>query len=386
MFLISVGALFPFSVIPVSSQAVVNARLSRVRSPTEGELGQVRLETGDSVTAGEALTTVSNPLNLRRSEATGDQRTLSDLQVEADRVGAELSASLLEKGRYDGMFSQYVGHRAQDVEGEAHEAQAEASGAQARIQSAQQEVQRDQQALADHLIPRSTLDAAQDKLETAQRDAAQKTAAVRRLQGQASEARSGFSGAGPEPSFIAARETATTNVDRLRAEKAALDQRMQAMKAGARTLSTGAADGGTDVDSPVSGFIWSRSVATGQSMQQGEDMFSIADSHSIHVEVWLDRRYGPQLSIGDMALVYLSGMGRELKGRVTSFEGTSRRTNEEEVNAIDLQAVHPDQYHVSIELQPADRKAQYIGQAAKVLFPGAQHPLRADLYFWLTRL
>jgi hypothetical protein len=90
--------------------------------------------------------------------------------------------------------------------------------------------------------------------------------------------------------------------------------------------------------------------------------------------------------VGDPALVYLSGLGQEFKGRISSFEGTSHRRLDEEINAIDLQAVHPDQYHVTIELDPVDRKVVYIGQAAKVLFPGTKHTLRARIYFWLTRI
>jgi multidrug resistance efflux pump len=146
------------------------------------------------------------------------------------------------------------------------------------------------------------------------------------------------------------------------------------------------AHGPLPIQSPVSGVIWARSVAAGQSVQAGDDLFHIADEGSIHVEVWMDRRYGPQLSVGDPALIYLSGIGQEFKGRISSFEGTSHRRLDEKINAIDLQAVHPDQYHVTIELDPADRKATYIGQAAKVLFPGTGHELRARLYFWLTRI
>ncbi len=352
----------------------------------EGELGRVPLETGDAVTAGEPLSTISAPTMQIRNEAIGDARAQSDLAQESSRLGAELSASLAEKARYDQMFGQYTGHRADDLQSQVREAQTDVATSQAKAQSTAAEVRRDQQALTDHLIPRSTLDTAQDKADTAQRDVESKTAVVRRLQKQVVDARSGFSDTGSEPSFVSARNNAATQAERLRAEKNALDVRIQQMSRGGAVMPVVNAQPSTAIDSPVSVFIWSRLVATGQSVRQGDNMFRIADAHSIHVEVWLDRRYGPQLSIGDNALVYLNGMGKELQGRVTSFEGTSRRTNEEEINAIDLQAVHPDQYHGSIELQQKDRKAEYIGQAAKVLFPGAKHPLRADIYFWLTRL
>jgi hypothetical protein len=41
---------------------------------------------------------------------------------------------------------------------------------------------------------------------------------------------------------------------------------------------------------------------------------------------------------------------------------------------------------VTIELDEKDRKILYMGQAAKVLFPGSKSRLTTRFYFWLTRL
>jgi biotin carboxyl carrier protein len=387
--LLSMVALFPFSVVPVSTQAVVNARLSRVRSPMEGQLGPVHLETGDVVSAGQVLTTVSTPTSLLRTEALGDLRTLDDVQQEDSRVTAELSAAQTSKARYDQMYNDHLAHVAQDLQGQIKDMQPDVTDAQQRVTATSAEVKRDQQAMAEHLIPRTMLDQAVAKGDLAQQKLNDVKARQDRLQQQVSEAKSGYLlDPASAPSFMAARNQAATDVDRLAAQKASLDARIKGDVGQSGRDITSPRSGAIPsvVVSPVSGTIWSRSVATGQSVQEGDDLFRIADAESIHVEVWLDRRYGPQLSIGDIALVYMGGLGKEVQGRVTSFEGTSRRVDEQEIDAIDLQAVHPDQYHVSIELQPGDRKAVYIGQAAKVLFPGARHPYRSKVYFWLTRL
>jgi multidrug resistance efflux pump len=385
---LSILALFPFSVLPVSTQAVVNARLSRVRSPMEGQLGKVQLETGDVVTAGEVLTTVSTPTSLLRTEALGDLRTLDDIQQEDSRVGAELAAAQISKSRYDEMYNEHLAHVADDLQGQIGVLQPDINDAQKRAQAATAEVQRDQQALTEHLIPRTMLDQAAAKADLAQQKLNDLMAKKERLQQQVGEAKAGYLlDPASAPSFLAARNQAATDVDRLSAQKASLDARIKAASGDPTKEFTAKSEAiPSVVVSPVSGTIWARSVATGQAVQEGDDMFRIADANSIHVEVWLDRRYGPQLSIGDIALVYMSGIGTELQGRVTSFEGTSRREDEQEIDAIDLQPVHPDQYHVNIELQPGDRKAMYIGQAAKVLFPGAKHPFRSKVYFWITRL
>ncbi len=384
---ISFAALFPFAVLPVSTQAVVNSRLSLVKAPSEGELGRVTLETGDSVVANQVLATTSIPHTTLRSESLGVSHVRSDMEQESARVGASLAASQQEKSRYDQMYSQYLQHVAADLALQVREAERASESAQRKAASSAEEVKRSQDAMKDHLISRPMLDQVTDKAEQVQRDADTKSAALRRLQQQLADAKAGYIlDPSMTPPFMSARDNATSELERLLQEKASLDRQLkEAGSVPTDDLSTTVGQK-TTIVSPVSGTIWSRSVATGQTVQEGTDLFRIADANSIHVEVWLDRRYGPELSIGDTALVYLSGLGKELSGRVTSFEGTNRRLQNEEVNAIDLQPVHPDQYHVSIELAPEDRKAMYIGQSAKVLFPGSGHRIRAGIYFWLKRM
>lgn len=96
---VSFAALFPFAALPVSNQAVVNARLSEVKAPLDGELGTVSLETGDVVTTDQVLAQlhVSDPTF--RTAARDDLRSQGDIEQEASRVGAALSASQLETRR-----------------------------------------------------------------------------------------------------------------------------------------------------------------------------------------------------------------------------------------------------------------------------------------------
>jgi multidrug resistance efflux pump len=386
LLLFSFGELLPFAVLPVSTQAVVNARLSQVRAPMEGELGPVSLETGDVVSVDEPLVNASVPHSTLRNEAMGDSRSRGDMEQEVSRMGADLEAAQSEKARYDQMYTQYMQRMTSGLELQVHEADASYASSQKRAASAADSFKRAQQALKEHLAPKQMVDEASDKADAAQHDVEVKDSELRMLQQQLSNAQAGvILNQAQTPTFLASRDAAAAQVDRLRDQKAAMELQIEQPDSMDRLAKTATSVKSTIV-SPVSGTIWSRAVATGQTVQQGDELFRIADANSIHVEVWLDRRYGPQLSIGDTALVYLSGMGKELTGRVTSFEGTSRRIMSEEVNAIDLQAVHPDQYHVSIELDPSDRKAAYIGQSAKVLFPGSKHRIRAMVYFWLARL
>lgn len=386
LFAVSLAALFPFAVLPVSTQAVVNSRLSLVKAPITGQVGTVKLETGDSVTANQILAAASPGGPGAVTDDSEAQSSRAELEQEAARVGAELTAHEEEKSRYDQMYSQYLQRLSGDLDLQVREAQQAYQSSQLRATSASDDVKRSQDALKDHLISRPMFDQAVEKSDQAQREAEVKSTALHRVQKQLADAKAGFvMDPSMEPSFMNARDNAAAEVDRSREEKAALDRQLEEPVSETPVVSSKPGER-TPVVSPVSGVIWARSVATGQSVREGDDLFRIADANSIHVEVWLDRRYGPQLSIGDTALVYLGGLGKELSGRVTSFEGTNRRLLDEQVNAIDLQPVHPDQYHVTIELSPEDRKSIYIGQSAKVLFPGSKHRIRASIYFWLTRL
>lgn len=380
---LSFFALAPFSVMPISSQAVVNARLSTVEAPVTGQVNDVKFETGDRVADKQVLALVG-PSPLQSQRMLGDQDDALD--AESSRVDAALAGGEVEKARYDAAYQAYVQHSIDDLTGKVSEATSKLQEAQHRLAAANQNLTRDRQALSTHLISRTVVDHDSEVADEAQQTADAATGQLDDLKKRLSDFRNGYTPeTGAVPPFLAQRDQTLNEIDQLREEKVAVDQRLN-QAAEERMSRDIFAHGPQPIHSPVSGVIWARSVAAGQIVQAGDDLFHIADQSSIHVEVWMDRRYGPQLSVGDPALIYLSGLGQEFKGHISSFEGTSHRHLDEQINAIDLQAVHPDQYHVTIELDPADRKVGYIGQAAKVLFPGTNHTLRARIYFWLTRI
>lgn len=380
---LSCVALAPFSVMPISSQAVVNARLSAVEAPFAGQVGDVKFETGDRIENRQVLALLGpSPLERRRALEAGEDPLLQ----ESSRVGAALAGGQAEKARYDAAYEAYVRRSIDDLNGRIAEARRTEQQAEKHLEAAGQELARDRQALSDHLVSRTAVERDGEVVDQDQQKVDQAAADLHSLEKQLAGFEHGEAqqGAG-SPAFLEERTQTLNQLDELRAQKTAIDRLMQ-QEAQDRAKRDIFAHGPLPIPSPVSGMIWARAVAAGQSVQAGDDLFHIVDEASIHVEVWIDRRYGPQLSVGDPALIYLSGIGRQFTGRISSFEGTSHRRLDEKINAIDLEAVHPDQYHVSIELDPADRKAVYVGQPAKVLFPGTRHALRARLYFWLTRI
>ena len=383
---LSIGALFPFALVPVSSQAVVNARLSQVHAPASGTLKQVSLEAGDLVQANEPVAEIVTLPAAAAPDSRNYEQTVEDLTSRSAALAGQISASERKLSKYSSDASSYTAHLAEDLQAQLQLAKANRDALQSAAAPLQEEVRRDQQAVADRLMPRTMLDQATEKLGEAQKNLQAATAEVSRLQRQIVDVKNGYllNDNSQAPISIEQRDQAASDADQLQQQKQVVDEQLNQIKL-AHTEEKTVPTGDVVVRSPVSGPVWARSASPSQAIAQGDDLFRVADDASIHVEVWLDRRYGPQLSIGDVALIYLSGLGKELTGRVVAFQGTSRRRLDEEVNAIDLQPVHPDQYHVTIELAPADRQAVYIGQAAKVLFPGSKEKPRARFYALLMR-
>ncbi len=383
---LSVGALFPFAIIPVSSQAVVNARLSQVRVPISGTIKDISLEAGDIVRANEPMAEVVAPSATGGSDVSDYEHTLEDLASRSASLGGQLTASERKLAKYSSNVESYTNHLAADLQVQLQSANAARDALQSGLTPLEEEVRRDQQALNEHLMPRTMVEQATEKLNDAKKNLQLQTAEVSRLQRQIRDVQSGYllDGNSQAPFSIEQRDEAASEADQLREQKQVVDEQLNQLKL-AHSERNAVSLGDVVLRSPVSGPVWARSASPMQSVATGDDLFRVADDASIHVDVWLDRRYGPQLSIGDVALVYLSGLGKKLMGTVIAFQGTSRRRLDEEVNAIDLQPVHPDQYHVTIELAPGDRQSVYIGQAAKVLFPGTKEQPRTRLYSMLMR-
>lgn len=384
---LSGGALLPFAVVPVSTQAVVNARLSEIRTPIEGTIQDISLEPGDLVHASEPVARITAARGSKAVQKEQDHRTIFELKSRVSEIDAQLAADQKQLASANALSQNYIDHLSGELQFQLDMAVKQKAVADSKLSQLNLEVTRDSQALQDHLVTRTVLDQATERQERARTEAEAAADKVSHLKTELSDVKSGYLlGAGSEPpAFVQDKNNAAAEVARLTEGKSALEAQIADFQ-NDTSDSVKAASKPITVRSPVSGTVWARSAAPAQGVAEGDDLFRVADSDSIHVEVWVDRRYGPQLSIGDVALVYLSGMGKELTGRVISFQGSSRRRLDEEVNAIDLQPVHPDQYHVSIELDPSDRNAAFIGQPAKVIFPGSKGRFRARLYSWLARL
>ena len=387
LFISTVCSLLPVALIPVSSQAVINVRLTPVRANAAGLISKVSLETGDQVYAGQEIASLRPQGVAKQIDLSESVRNQRDLEQQSAEIAGRLTAAQERLSQTEGELQSYSDRIVAQWELEIANAGREQTASEQDAERVAEEVKRDEKAALERVIPQSMLAQAREKLLAAHHLAGQQAANVQRLNNQLGNMKAGyFVGSGVEqPRYVAVRDETKGEVTNLRHEQAALQARLGSVR-GEVIRKAKQSGGSIAVQSPVTGIVWGRISTVGQPVEEGGDILRIADAGSVHVDAWIDRRYGPQLSIGDSALIYLSGLGKELIGRVTAFQGTSRLRLDEENNAIDLQPVHPDQYRVTIQLNPSDRNPIYIGQAAKVLFPGRASSLKAHVYQFLAKL
>ena len=394
---LSAWSLLPFALVPVSSLAVVNARLSRMRSPVSGEALQTPFEAGDAVKFDDEivrLRAASVPLPIS-TEPADLERSRKELAAQAAEINGQIAAAEQRLQDYQKLLGEYSSRMGQETNIRVRDAEHAVASSKESCGRAREDLQRSEQLEKEGLRAASFSADARRKLAIEERDLESKKAALDQLKGAAENLKSGyFVGQGVEqPRYLAMRDETTAQLGKLKEDRDVLRARLAsaasegvAMRGAASKTQGKESTHVLTIRSPVNGVVWSREVSAGQVVNETDDLFQVADAGSLHVDAWVDRRYGPQLSIGDSALVYLTGNGKQLVSHVVAIQASSRRRLDEFTTAIDLQPPHPDQYRVIIQLDAADRNVAYLGQSAKVMFPGASANWAARFYFWVTLL
>jgi multidrug resistance efflux pump len=393
LFLLSAWSLLPLAVVPVSSLAVVNARLSRVRSAVSGEALQMPFEAGDAVKFDDIIVKIRTSKPIPPStEPLELERARKELVSQNAALDGQIMAAEQRMSEYDKLLREYSGRMSDEVAIRVRDAEQGVNAAKDAVARAAEDLKRSEQLEKEGLRAASFSAESRRKLALEERDYEARKSALEQLRGQAANLKSGyFVGQGVEqPRYLALRDETSAELGKLRRDQEVLrgrlaiaDKELQASNA--KPYETIAKDM-IAVRSPVNGVVWSREVGAGQIVNETDDLFQVADAGSLHVDAWVDRRYAPQLSIGDQALVYLTGNGKQMTSRIVAIQASSRRRLDEFTTAIDLQPPHPDQYRVIIQLDQADRDVTYLGQSAKVMFPGPTASWSAKIYFWMSHL
>jgi HlyD family secretion protein len=127
---------------------------------------------------------------------------------------------------------------------------------------------------------------------------------------------------------IAQREAAVEEVALLQASLEASRQDIRVAAAALNTVTARQAD--TVVTSPLDGFVVSRELEPGATVNPGTPILRIADPRTVWVTVHVDERSSGAIAVGDRAEISLrSGEGRPLKGHVSRIRRESDRVTEQ---------------------------------------------------------
>jgi multidrug resistance efflux pump len=396
--------LLPFGVVPVSTVAVTNARLAGVRTLVTGQILRLHVEVGDRVGAGQALLEIAG---ISPGAAEDLLKKKSDAEIQATALNAQIGEREKRLHDYDKQVQEYTRRTIGAAEMRLRPESLDVAKATAqRLTStstsnneARSELDREIGRLQTRLIGLQALynDTHPDiQRITRQLAAAKRERAALAWTGVAPEPAKGSEEQAPEANEVETRRAAverlTTNLQanylaadglplkserdeaagdlrHLREQKLVveLQQRVLSDQLAQLTRSSG---GVTVIKSSADGVVWSRDIPSGQTVREGDELVRIAETNSIHVEAYVDSRYGQRLSIGDRALVNLTSVNKRLSGRITLIQAPGQ-----------LKA----NYRVVVQLDPADRESVQVGQVAQVLFPGPDSSLMAHVYSWLNR-
>ena len=273
---------------PVSSRAVVNARIAQARSPMDGMNVELHGEVGDEVAAGQPLVRVANPVEDTTHLAEVEVRVKA-LEAGKTRLEQELREGRAALPGLRASVERYQGAALAALRSSVEEAEARVEAATIEAHAAKQRRERVARSKATTDGEAEDLHESHSKaLKNLEKD----RATLARLKGELAAAKEGIF-LNNEASYgkrraddlaekIASLESAVRENDAKLAsgrEQLAVERkRTEALK-------------GTDITSPVAGVVWQRVGNLGQAVKQNEVVYEVADRDTIFVEAVFHQRH-----------------------------------------------------------------------------------------------
>jgi multidrug resistance efflux pump len=324
-----------------TSNAVVSAHLTDVRTPIEGTLSGLPLTAGTSIEPGQLLGSVNDPRsdhqhldNLRILESSA-LSTVDALTAEQTTLQAQQHA-LLSRSK---LHSSAVSARLQQ---QAVEAGRTLSGLKVALGLATSELRRGEQ-LHDAGI---LADADFDRLRSAQLIAGEAVAAeqanLTNLHAQASDASHGLlSEAGDASDVSYSRQRADEISIKLAENTSALAIALGQSKEAHLNLAAETVRGNlmqqSEVRSPMQGFLWKLNTTNGEHTLSGATILSVVDCNQQFVLAQVPQDRVPDVAVHKEARVRLSGESEERTGTVLSVSGDVLKLSDAQLAALPFQ-------------------------------------------------
>ncbi|MEE4016035.1 HlyD family efflux transporter periplasmic adaptor subunit [Roseibium sp. FZY0029] len=369
-----------------SADAVINARLTTVRAPTAGRLTLEHRLLGSSVSDGEQLGSINDPLvdNIHLYELI---RQKAFAKAEVGRLTNMVAAIEQSVNDLQARSERYQRQRILQLEAELRALTFEIGAAEARGDEAEAAFKRSKQLTDRGLEPSASF----ERIRATQRVAAQdlegarQRAAVVEIELQA--ARNGtFLGDGYNDAPYSEQRISELTLEQsekqalLTAEKAkaeALDNRINVERLRVNRMTS------SKLISNVNGTIWEVLAANGETVERGEPLMRLVNCSSAIVTLSVAESVYNRLKIGDLAKFRVSNDQKVLDGTITRLAGSGAETIYRNL-AVAPSERHLQRFDVTL-LVPTIREdpalACAIGRTGRVFFEA--RPLDFLRNLWL---
>lgn len=368
----------------ISVDAAINGHVTDLKTPEEGQLARLEVKTGEQISQGNPIFTVTNDRNnqLPLQEITS---RINQYRSDLGRAQARLDRQIALQGSLTVDDDQQQDLEVAAFDQQADQIEADLRGAEARQKMAQMNLDRIAQLHREGAIPTANLDNARIELE--QRQSEVESLASRRatLDVNREAASQGLSLSKTRSNYdprIRLQEAQLQIAD-ARSEVSTLQQRLISAEAELATARQDLQRKQTViVKAPSSGVIWKLTAQEGKYLQRGESIGQIADCNQRWVDAIVDENAVKSLQVGLPAEITLNGTTAKLDGKIAMIRsGLGRMAIGEDIS----QPVSPNaprQSQVRVELNPGVTTAApvaqgnlcYIGYTGRVTFKIKEQP------------
>lgn len=370
---------------PVTSEAVVNARLVQVRAPIEGATSELLHDIGDTVAAGQPLARLTN----RRVDASHlSILTTRHAEVRArhKRLTAEVAAVARAEALCRELAQRYQSGQVAMLEASAAETTARIEAARSQHAGSDILLQRTHKLAGMKAAPLSDVDIARATVVAAKKNVHQGEASLAKTQVALEAARAGLFLEHEAPFFLQRADELALKLPVLKANLtearellAALDLELKRERSRIASLQA------ATVAAPVAGVVWNCQRNLGQIVKPNETVYEVADTGTVFVEALLHQRHLAAIEVGSTATILVTG-GTVYTGRVRAVR-TSGPTDSETSYALKLASGDMKQARVLIDFAYGAGTPDLIGRHARVLItprePGAVRGLVACVFSWM---
>lgn len=324
--LIGIGgyAVFSNTASIATSNAVVTAYGTTLRTPIEGGLSGAGLRVGQPVSQGQMLASVSNKLV--------DARALSDMEVQLQKARANSAAISSQIEQLDTMrrdllarSAQYVTATLARLDGSELETRNLLAAAVLKRDLAETTLKRRRSLSVTGYTSAADLDKSQSEFDIAARETDARTGTLKTIEAKIAAARLGIVADENSSDSAYSKQRAdeiSIRLSELRREQATTRAEVDQAQLNVAREKARVAELATSVlVSPQSGIIWKLNASDGERISAGESVAQVVDCNAAFLMASVPQDRVPEIEIGNEVEYRLSGDGQKHLGRVVSVAG-----------------------------------------------------------------